>query len=78
MKQALARMYADPFMKEYLFNAIAIANTNALTLLQQAKFTEAQTYAARSSALRQLLEKGKENFTHFEKIKSSLKTNAKN
>ncbi len=73
MKQALARMYADPYMREYLMNAMAIANSNALTLLEQAKYSEAQAYSSRSKSLKQLLEKGKEHFVHFEKVGQLLK-----
>lgn len=73
MKQGLARMYSDTFMREYLYNAIAIANSNALTLLESGKFVEAQTYSARSRSLKQLLEKGKENFVHFDTIAKKLK-----
>ena len=73
MKQGLARMYGDTFMREYLYNAIAIANQNALTLLETGKFTEAQAYSARSRSLKQLLDKGKEHFIHFEDVAKRLK-----
>ena len=73
MKQGLARMYGDSFMREYLMNAIAIANANALTLLEQGKFTEAQAYSSRSKSLKQLMDKGKEHFIHFENIARKLK-----
>lgn len=73
MKQGLARMYGDTFMREYLHNAIAIAKSNALTLLGSGKYEEARDYLSRSKSLSQLLEKGKQNFTHFESINKKLK-----
>lgn len=73
MKQGLARMYSDTFMREYLINAIAIAKNNAITLIEAGKFTEAQAYASRAKSLTQLLEKGKEHFVHFETIARKLK-----
>ena len=73
MKQGLARMYADTFMREYLHNAIAIAKNNAITLIESGKFTEAQAYASRAKSLTQLLEKGKEHFIHFDTIAKRLK-----
>jgi len=78
MRDALARMYADGFMREYLMNAIAIANSNAIALLEVGKFTEAQAYSARAKALRQLLEKGKEHFVNQENIKKTLKEPLRN
>lgn len=73
MKQGLARMYADSFMREYLLNAIGIAKNNAITLIEQGKVSEAQAYASRAKSLVQLLQKGKEHFTHFEGLKKKLK-----
>ena len=74
MKQGLARMYGDAFMREYLVNAIAIAKNNAITLIEAGKFTEAQAYASRAKSLVQLMAKGKENFVHYEsKKKEPLK-----
>jgi hypothetical protein len=73
MKQGLARMYADTYMRDYLRNAVAIAKQNALVMLEQGKFTEAQAYSSRSKSLEQLLDKGKEYFTHFENVARKLK-----
>lgn len=75
MKEGLARMYADTFMREYLLNAIAIAKNNAIVLIETGKVAEAQAYASRAKSLTQLLEKGKQNFVHFDKIKHKLKAN---
>ncbi len=73
MRQGLARMYSDAFMREYLVNAIAIAKSNALTLLGAGKNEEARDYLSRARALEQLLEKGKQHFVHFEDTKKKLK-----
>lgn len=73
MKQGLARMYSDSFMREYLANAVAIAKSNALTLLGAGKNEEARDYLSRAKSLEQLLEKGRQHFVNFEDIKKKLK-----
>lgn len=70
MKQGLARMYGDAFMREYLQNAIAIAKKNSLTLLGLGQYENARDYLSRSKSLEQLLTKGKEHFTHFKAQKT--------
>lgn len=73
MKQALARMYADPFMREYLQRTISIAKNNAIVLMETKKFDEASAYSSRAKSLAQLLSKGKNYFMHFDKIKKGSK-----
>ena len=77
MKQGLARMYGDTFMREYLVNAIAIAKSNALTLLGVGKNEEARDYLSRAKSLEQLLSKGKQHFVHFDTISKKLKDEVK-
>ncbi len=72
MRQGLARMYADPFVRDYLHNAIAISKHNTVVLVGKGKYEEARDYASRAKALEQLVEKGKEYFAHFEKVNKSL------
>lgn len=73
MKQGLARMYSDTFMREYLVNASAIYNKQALSYLEGGKFTEAQACSARAKAYDLLLSRGKEHFVHFETVARRLK-----
>lgn len=70
MKQALARMYGDGFMREYLINTIAINKHNSLTLLSRHQPDDARDYLSKAKALEQLLKIGKENFIHFEGLKN--------
>ena len=71
MRQALARMYGDAFMREYLQNAVSVAKSNALTTMGLGKYEEARDFLSRSKALEQLLAKGKEHFVHFEQLKKT-------
>ncbi len=61
-------MYGDVSMREYLIHAIQVANQNAMSLLRVNKVEEAKIHSTRFDILKQLLEKGKQNFVHFEKI----------
>ena len=74
MKQGLARMYADPFMREYLVNAVSIAKNNAINLMETKHFDQASAYSSRAKALQQLLDKGKECFVHFESKRDALRS----
>ena len=71
MRSALARMYSDKDMRDYLQNAMRIANAKLLLLLQMNKVDEAKVQATVYDTMKQLLEKGKENFVHFDKIKQN-------
>lgn len=71
MKQGLARMYGDTHMREYLVNAISIAKHNSLALLGTGKHEDARDYLSRAKSLEQLLEKAKQNFIHFESVRTS-------
>lgn len=71
MKQGLARMYADSFMREYLTNAIGIAKNNAVKLIETKDIDKASAYASRAAALSYLLAKGRQHFVHFEELKRS-------
>ena len=71
MRQGLARMYADTFLREYLTNAIAVAKHNSLTLLGLGKYDEARDYLSRAKALQQLVDKGKDTFVNLEKLKDA-------
>lgn len=71
MRQALARMYGDTLMREYLTNAVSVAKSNALTLLGLGKYEDARDYLSRAKSLVQLLGKGKQHFIHFEGLKTT-------
>lgn len=73
MRQGLARMYGDTFMREYLVNAIAIYKAQALKLLGDHKDEEARDSYSRARAYEVLLANGKQHFVHFEDIKKKLK-----
>jgi hypothetical protein len=65
---ALARMYADQDMREYLVNVMRGANHNAMAMLEAGKVEEARGYSGRFRVVKDLLEKGKEHFINIEKI----------
>jgi len=69
MKQGLARMYADAFMREYLNNAIAIYKNAAIKLIETKDIDKAQACASRAAAYTQLLARGKQHFVHFDKLR---------
>lgn len=68
-KQALARMYADAALRDYLEQTMRVANQNAMLMLEAQKLIEAQAYASRYKSIKQLLAKGKEYFIHFDKLR---------
>ena len=70
-KAALARMFADPDLRDYIENAMRVANQNAMLMLEAQKVVEAQAYASRYKSLRQLLSKGREYFIHYDKLRRS-------
>lgn len=78
MRQALARMYADKDMREFLIRTTQAANQNSVKALDAGKPDLAMRFANRATAWQDLLEKGKQNFIHFEAIKKSLKDPLKN
>jgi hypothetical protein len=68
-KAALARMYADPDIREYLETTMRVANQNAMVMLEGQKVIEAQAYAARYKSIKQLYLKAREYFIHYEKLR---------
>lgn len=68
-KAALARMYADPDVRDYLENTMRVANQNAMVMLEGQEVVKAQAYAARYKAIKQLYLKAREYFIHYEKLR---------
>lgn len=66
MRQSLARSYADVDFRAYLVRTIQASHQNALTLLDAGKSEDARFHANRAKVFKQLLDKGKEYFIHFE------------
>ncbi len=77
MRQGLARMYGDTFMREYLVNAVAIYKSQALKFLGDHKDEEARDCYNRAKAYEVLLSKGKEHFMTFEETKKGSTLKAK-
>lgn len=72
-RHALAKMYADRALRDYLEKCIRIANENVIRSLKKGDERIARDYVARIDSFRQLLEKGKTHFVHFETIERKLK-----
>lgn len=67
MREALARIYAEPALRAFLENAVKFANRN---LVASATMEQSIFYKSRMETLMQLLNMGKQHFIHFEMQKA--------
>jgi pantoate kinase len=67
MREALARLYADPALRSFLENAVKFANRS---LIASATLEQSIFYKSRIETLMQLLNMGKQHFIHFEMKKA--------
>lgn len=70
MKVGLAEIYANKGFREYLAHRILKATQAVNECLDKDDLKNAQRYAQRMAMMEELLSKGREQYTNFEKIKA--------
>ncbi len=74
MKEGLARMYADEGCRAYILMEIRHQSENALKALDSTdpnKNEHAARYSQRAKAFQDILTRGQEFFTHYDKLRSA-------